>query len=227
MYTKCSSKCTRKVTPMIVTHIKMYSKSTCMHKSHCFETGSSLHHAPHPLSKKPEVNSFPYPVSLSHPAPVTASGFNSWHTQFSTKCLNLKFPLEHSVHIISSYLCAQCLCNHRAASWSAPEWAKGTEGNASKDPSHKSFLYGGVCSFVCAHHDPGSYSCTGDWENEIACLHREASVPGDSRETTPLLLPGHVTTDKSGNQKPKQLPWLLLLLSKYTAENTPADKRRS
>lgn len=78
-----------------------------------------------------------------------------------------------------------------------------------KDPRHKSFLYGGVCSFVCVHHDPGFYSCTGDWVNEIACLPREARVPEDWRETTPSLLPGHVTQSKSGNQKPKQPPWLL------------------
>lgn len=79
-----------------------------------------------------------------------------------------------------------------------------------KDPRHKSFLYEGVCSFVCVHHDPGFYSCTGDWVNEIACLPREARVPEDWRETTPSLLPGHVTRSKSGNQKPKQPPWLCL-----------------
>lgn len=78
-----------------------------------------------------------------------------------------------------------------------------------KDPRHKSFLYGGVCSFVCMHHDPSFYSCTGDWVNEIACLPHEARVPEDWRETTPSLLPRHMTQSKSGNQKPKTPPWLL------------------
>lgn len=77
-----------------------------------------------------------------------------------------------------------------------------------KDPRHKSFLYGGVGSFVCVHHDTGFYSYTGDWVNEIACLPREARVPEDWRETTSSLLPDHVTPGKTGNQKPKQPPWL-------------------
>lgn len=39
-----------------------------------------------------------------------SSSYSVWiqflsDTQFSTKCLNLKFPLEHSVQIISSLLC--------------------------------------------------------------------------------------------------------------------------
>lgn len=85
------------------------------HKSHGLEPGSSLDHAPHPhpLSKRPEVNSFPYSVSLSHPAPshtltapITASGANSCQTlNFQTSAPISIFPLEHSVHIISSYFC--------------------------------------------------------------------------------------------------------------------------
>lgn len=80
------------------THTRVQTKS-----SHGLEPGSSVDHAahPHPLSKKPEVNSFPYSLLLSHPdpshthiAPITASGANSRQTLFSTKCSNLKFPLR-------------------------------------------------------------------------------------------------------------------------------------
>lgn len=66
------------------------------------EPGSSLDHAPHPhpLSKKPEVNSFPYSLSLSHPAPshtltapITASGANSCQTlNFQPNALISIFP---------------------------------------------------------------------------------------------------------------------------------------
>lgn len=65
-------------------------KSTSAHKSsHGLQPGPSLDHAPHPhpLSKKPEVNSFPYSLSLSHhapshklTAPITASGASSFQT---------------------------------------------------------------------------------------------------------------------------------------------------
>lgn len=90
-----------------------------------------------------------------------------------------------------------------------------------KGHQYKSFLYGGVCSFVCVRHDPCFYFCTGDRVNEIACLHREARDPEDWWETKPLQLPGHVTVGKSGNQKPKQ-PAL-----NSPDENTPAEEKHS
>lgn len=64
-------------------HTKMHSKAR--ERTNTAQPESSLDHAlhPHPLSKKPEVNSFPYSLSLSHPAPshtftapITASGAN-------------------------------------------------------------------------------------------------------------------------------------------------------
>lgn len=69
-------------------HTKIYLKRhMSRHKSsRRLQPGFLLDHAfhPHPLSKKPEVNSFPYSLSLSHPAPsyistgpITPSGANS------------------------------------------------------------------------------------------------------------------------------------------------------
>lgn len=75
---KCatSSAPTRSLPSWTRTHTqkkKNVVKSTWVHtkSSQRLQPGSSLDHAlhPHPLSKKPEVNSFPYSLSLSHPAP--------------------------------------------------------------------------------------------------------------------------------------------------------------
>ena len=169
---------------------------------------SSLDHAlhPHPLSKKSEVKSFPYSLSLSHHAPSPS------HTQLPLQHLE-PIPVKHSqqhfqlnapisifrsVHLISSYLCDSAASKAFVIQASITMYRSGLvicKKNrvwCVKDPPHKSFLYEGVCPFVCMHHDPGFYSCTGDWVNEIACLPREARVPrGLKRDHT--LLPGHVT----------------------------------
>lgn len=142
---------------------------------------SSQHHAshPHPLSKSSEVNSFPNPLSLSHPAlsHTHGSNFSVWiqflsGTQFSTKCLNLKFLSEHAVHIISSLLCDPSVHIHAVALYLA-------ENHSIENHLHKSFPYEGVCAFVFVHHDPGCYSGTGDLVNQIGCLHHETRVPED------------------------------------------------
>lgn len=88
-------------TIIVNTHTHKYTQEhMSAHKSsHSLELGSSLDHAPHPhpLSKKPEVNSFPYSLSLSHPtpqkliAPVIVSGANS--------CQTLNFPPNAPISI--------------------------------------------------------------------------------------------------------------------------------
>lgn len=91
-----------------------------------------------------------------------------------------------------------------------------------KNPQHKSFLYGGVCPFVCEHHDPGFYSCTGDWVNEIACLHREARVPEDQKRPRHLRFPVTWLRVSQETRNLNSPPWLLLpapptFCSKYTS----------
>lgn len=135
-------------------------------------------------------------------APITASGAHSCQTPnfrphapvpiFPRNIESASFPTT-----LRSNLSTRLLWSKFLYPYSGLVKRTRTDGRNSvqcfKDPRHKSFLYGGVCPFVCVHHDRGFYSCAGDWVNEIACLPREARVPEDWGETAPSLLPGHVT----------------------------------
>lgn len=146
-------------------------------------------------------------LSLSHPAPSHAhsSNYSVWiqflsGTQFSTKCLNLKFPLEHSVEIISSLLCDLSLYTYSCLvictrTSRQPECFKDHLLYIKASFMKESVLFSGGITTRAA------ILVVEYWIKEIGCLHHEARVPEDWIDTTPMILPGHVSTANLGNQK--------------------------
>lgn len=126
----------------------------------------------------PILSHFHTLLRLRLTAPITASGFNSCH--FSTNSLslqkffkNIQFILLQAPYVIWVSIPTTTL-------WSAQEWPE-NQSAVLQGPFtvQKKLFYEGVCSFQCVHYDPGCYSGTGDWINEIGCLHHEARVPED------------------------------------------------